>query len=208
MAKRGNDRQYQITGTDYVSPQTKGRLFDSRAPDCCRETRAIPCQSSSINSFLLFPCPAHVSSQKCLAMTSKLVFGYDRLSGNRPFPLLCLNRCSNSAEREGGRKGWCRVLESELKAEIITSAAGRACPLLVWMQKHHRIMLAHSSERLSFRHNRAHFSGNLPHVSRVSLYTAVLIYCCCWNNVTQMTRLLEHTLEAKEPDSNVVIDCA
>lgn len=35
-------------------------------------------------------------------------------------------------------------------------------------------MLAHSSERLSFRHNRAHFSKNLPHVSRVkSLHSGI-----------------------------------
>lgn len=43
MAKHGNDSQYQITSTDYVSLQTKGRLFDSRAPERCRETWAIPC---------------------------------------------------------------------------------------------------------------------------------------------------------------------
>lgn len=105
-----------------------------------------PALSSSINSFLLFPRPARISSLPCLAMTSKLLFGYDRLSGNRPFPPLCLNRCSYSSAEEGGVGGG----ESELKAGIITSAAERACPLLVWTQKHHRIMLAHSSERFSF----------------------------------------------------------
>lgn len=42
MAKHENDRQYQITGTDYVSLQTKGRLFDSGAPDCLQSNTGHP----------------------------------------------------------------------------------------------------------------------------------------------------------------------
>lgn len=86
VGKHGNDRQYQITGTDYVGLQTKAGLFDSGAPDCWTKLGPSPELSSSINSFLLFPHPAHISSEPCSAVTSKLLFGYDRLSGNRPFP--------------------------------------------------------------------------------------------------------------------------
>lgn len=67
-------------------------------------------------------------------MTSKLLFGYDRLSGNRPFPspslptfpkllFLALLR----GRRETGMNG-CWFL-TELKAGIITSVAERACPI-------------------------------------------------------------------------------
>lgn len=61
-------------------------------------------------------------------MTSKLPFGYDRLSGNRPFPpalpkplFLALWR------RREGR--MVLGFESELKAGIITSVGERVCPL-------------------------------------------------------------------------------
>lgn len=93
------------------------------------------------------------------AVTSKLLFGYDRLSGNRPFPPLCLNRRSLCGEGgEGGLQGF----ESELKAGIITSAAERACPLwcgprntaLCWttVAFHSLLLTAH------------YFSERIPHV--------------------------------------------
>lgn len=70
-------------------------------------------------------------------MTTKLLFGFDHLSGNGPFPSLCLNRCSML--RGGGGLGvvvvWGGVRgedwslsELELKAGIITSATEWACP--------------------------------------------------------------------------------
>lgn len=85
MATHGNDRQYHVTGTDYVRLQTKDRLFDSRAADRVEKHGPPPAPSPPINFFLLFPCPAHISSLPCCAVTSKLLFGYERLSGNRPF---------------------------------------------------------------------------------------------------------------------------
>lgn len=60
-------------------------------------------------------------------MTSKLLFGYDRLSGNGPFPP-ALPKPLFSAEREMKLGGMVQGFESELKAGIITSAAERACP--------------------------------------------------------------------------------
>lgn len=62
-------------------------------------------------------------------MTSKLLFGYDRLSGNWPFPPALPKPLLLALLREGVKEGWRWVFESELKAGIITSAAKRACPL-------------------------------------------------------------------------------
>lgn len=100
MATHGNDRQYHVTGTDYVRLQTKDRRFDSSATDRVEKHGPSPALSPSINFFLLFPCPACISSLPCSTVTSKLLFGYERLSGNRPFQPpprpapLGLDRCS------------------------------------------------------------------------------------------------------------------
>lgn len=84
-------------------------------------------------------------------MTSKLLFGYDRLSGNRPFPPLCLNRSAEGErEEEGGREGWFLGFESELKAGIITSAAERACPL--WYGQKNTALCWPAQHQLSVPH--------------------------------------------------------
>lgn len=139
ISKHGNDRKCQVTSTRDVCAQTKARLSDSRAPDSAEEHRPSPARAPQLTPSCYFHVQRELatSSPPCSAMTSKLLFGYDHLSGNRPFPSLCLNRCSMLWSWGGG------VLESELKA-----APERACPLLVRTQKKpHGIMLASSGER-------------------------------------------------------------
>lgn len=63
ISKHANDRKCQVTGTHDVCLQTKARLSDSGGTWLCRGTRAIAYIGSSINSFLLFPCPAWISHQ-------------------------------------------------------------------------------------------------------------------------------------------------
>lgn len=140
MATHGNDRQYHVTGTDYVRLQTKDKLFDSGVTERVEKHGPSPAPSPSINFFLLFPRPARISSLPCSAVTSKLLFGYERLSGNRPFhpPPPPAARPLFLAVRRGRVEGMVQGLE--LKAGIITSAAVRACPLLV--QKHRRVATA------------------------------------------------------------------
>lgn len=96
ISKHGNDRKCQVTSTRDVCAQTKARLSDSRAPDSAEEHRPSPARAPQLTPSCYFHVQRELatSSPPCSAMTSKLLFGYDHLSGNRPFPSLCLNRCS------------------------------------------------------------------------------------------------------------------
>lgn len=126
-----------------------------------------PALSSSINSFLLFPRPARISSLPCLAMTSKLLFGYDRLSGNRPFPPLCLNRCSYSSAEEGGVGGggvW-----AEGRNYHISGWTG--VPPFGMDTKTPQNYVGPQQWEVFIRHNRVHFSVNLPHASPCQVFT-------------------------------------
>lgn len=128
ISKHGNDRKCQVTSTRDVCAQTKARLSDSRAPDSAEEHRPSPARAPQLTPSCYFHVQRELatSSPPCSAMTSKLLFGYDHLSGNRPFPSLCLNRCSMLWSWGDG------VLESESE---LKAAPKRACPLLVRTQK-------------------------------------------------------------------------
>lgn len=106
-SKHGNDRKCQVTSTRDVCAQTKARLSDSRAPDSTEEHRPSPARAPQLTPSCYFHVQRELatSSPPCSAMTSKLLFGYDHLSGNRPFPSLCLNRCSMLWSWGGGGIG-------------------------------------------------------------------------------------------------------
>lgn len=121
---------YEMTDTIEL-PKPITAVYGQRG-GCLIPTHLTPQRTArpSISSFLLFPCRAHVSTLTCTSVTSKLLFGFDRLSGNGPFPPLWLSRSSNSGTRptNGGRRvSWVFSRAKGNNYHIIESTTGRVC---------------------------------------------------------------------------------
>lgn len=180
---RGNDRKYQITSTDYVWLETKGRLFDSSTPDCSLKHGPSPVSVPQLTPSCYFHvqhalahCYAQPWQVNCsLVMTVCGETDYSPLALPKPLILALL--------RGVGEEGWCWVLSLSWRLELSHQQLnGRA--LFGTDRKH---SFSRSSEVSTLCSS---LFWKLSHLCKSSPHTAVLIYCWSWNSAAIVTTIM------------------